>query len=233
MRLSAAALRVSPSDLSGFLGCRHRTGLDLAVEAGHLKVPGWSNPMTDALRQRGAEHERAYVESLRTQGFQIADIDQKQSTDSRVAQTLEAMRRGTEVIVQAALEGNAWLGYADILHRVEAPSALGGWSYEPYDTKLARETRGGTVLQLSVYADLLEGIQQRLPERFWVVTPGDVDGPFVVTPYRYADFAAYVRVVRAQLSTTLSLGHDAVQKAHYPEPVEACDVCRWEERCIK
>ena len=45
--------------------------------------------------------------------------------------------------------------------------------YEPYDTKLARETRGATILQLSVYADLLEGIQQALPERFWVVTPGD------------------------------------------------------------
>ena len=43
------------------------------------------------------------------------------------------------------------------------PSALGDWSYEPYDTKLARETRGGTILQLSVYVDLLEDIQQRAP----------------------------------------------------------------------
>src|SRR5687767_3978667 len=126
MRLTAAALRLSPSDLSGFLGCRHRTGLDLAVEAGNLKVPRWSNPMTDALRQRGVEHERLYVESLRTLGFQIAGIDQTQSTDARVAQTLEAMRRGTEVIVQAALEGDGWLGYADVLQRVPAPSALGG-----------------------------------------------------------------------------------------------------------
>jgi predicted RecB family nuclease len=233
MRLIISDLRLSPSDLSGFLGCRHRTGLDLAVAAGSLKRPEWTDPMTEALRRRGAEHERAYVESLRTVRLGIVEIDQKQPPDGRVAQTLEAMRSGAEVIVQAALEGDSWLGYADILQRVSTPSALGDWSYEPYDTKLARETRGGTVLQLSVYADLLEGIQQRLPERFWVVTPGDVDGPFVVTPYRYADFAAYVRVVRAQLSTTLALGHDAIQKAHYPEPVEACDVCRWEDRCVK
>ena len=160
MLLTASDLRLSPSDLSGFLGCRHRTGLDLAVAAGSLKRPEWSNPMTEALRQRGAEHERAYVESLRAQGLQISEIDQKQSPDARVAETLEAMRRGAEVIVQAALEGDSWLGYADILQRVPTPSALGGWSYEPYDTKLARETRGGTILQLSVYADLLEGIQQ-------------------------------------------------------------------------
>jgi uncharacterized protein len=32
---------------------------------------------------------------------------------------------------------------------VETPSALGVWSYEVIDTKLARETKGGTILQLS------------------------------------------------------------------------------------
>ena len=233
MRLTTSALRLSPSDLSAFLACRHRTGLDLAVAAGGLKRPEWTNTMTDALRQRGAEHERAYVENLRTLGLGIVEIGQEQPPDARVAQTLEAMRTGAEVIVQAALEGDAWLGYADILRRVSTRSALGDWSYEPYDTKLARDTRGGTILQLSVYADLLEGIQQVLPERFWVVTPGNDEAPFVVTPYRYADYAAYVRVVRAQLSATLALGHDAIRTAYYPEPVEACDVCRWNDRCEK
>ena len=81
--------------------------------------------------------------------------------------------------------------------------------------------------------DLLEGIQQVRPKRFWVVTPGDDEAPFVVTPYRYADFAAYVRVVRAQLSATLALGHDAIRQSYYPEPVEGCEVCRWIGRCDK
>ncbi len=233
MRLTTSDLRLSPSDLSGFLGCRHRTGLDLAVAAGSLKRPEWTDSMTEALRRRGAEHERAYVESLRTLGLGMVEIDPKQPPGGRVAQTLEAMRSGAEVIVQAALEGDSWLGYADILQRVSTPSAIGDWSYEPYDTKLARETRGGTILQLSVYVDLLEGIQQVRPGRFWVVTPGDDEAPFVVTPYRYADFAAYVRVVRAQLSATLALGHDAIRQSYYPEPVEACDVCRWIDRCDK
>ena len=233
MRLTTSDLRLSPSDLSAFLGCRHRTGLDLAVAAGSMKRPEWTDPMTEALRRRGAEHERAFAESLRRLGLGIVEIDQEQPPDARVAQTLEAMRSGAEVIVQAALEGASWLGYADILQRVSTPSALGDWSYEPYDTKLARETRGGTILQLSVYVDLLEGIQQVRPKRFWVVTPGDDEAPFVVTPYRYADFAAYVRVVRAQLSATLALGHDAIRQSYYPEPVEGCEVCRWIGRCDK
>jgi uncharacterized protein len=113
---------------------------------------------------------------------------------------------------------------------VDTPSALGAWSYEPYDTKLARETRGGTILQLAVYADLLEQLQGLCPERFYVVTPGG-DGDFITHAYRFADYAAYFRVVRGQLADTIALGHDEILGRHYPEPVEHCDVCRWWDRC--
>ena len=51
------------------------------------------------------------------------------------------------------------MGRADVLRRVEVPSDLGPWSYEVLDTKLARETKGGTVLQLCLYADLIEAVQ--------------------------------------------------------------------------
>ena len=53
-----------------------------------------------------------------------------------------------------------------------------------------RETRGGTILQLTVYVDLLEQIQQVRPERLWVVTPGE-GGGFAATAYRTADYDAY------------------------------------------
>ena len=35
-------------------------------------------------------------------------------------------------------------------------ASLGAWSYQAWDTKLARETKGGTILQLCVYSPLLE-----------------------------------------------------------------------------
>ena len=56
-----------------------------------------------------------------------------------VHQTIEAMRAGRQVIVQGALANGRWSGRTDILKCVEAPSALGDWSYEVIDTKLARE----------------------------------------------------------------------------------------------
>ena len=69
------------------------------------------------------------------------------------------------------LTDDQWLGYADVLRKVDAPGALGAWLYEVQDTKLSRETRGGTILQLGVYSELLGRIQGRTPEFFHVVTP--------------------------------------------------------------
>ena len=238
MHLVDSNLRLAPSDLSEFLSCRHRTGLDLAVAAKALDRPHRHDPMADALRKRGAEHERAYVASLRAKGLQVVEIDQEPPPDAGIARTLDAMRSGADVIVQAALSSHGadtsrgwWFGYADVLQRVPVESDLGDWSYEPYDAKLARETRGGTILQLAVYADLLEHVQRTRPTQFWVVSPGRDGAPFTVTPYRDADYSAYVRLVRRQLGATLALGHEGIQTTHYPEPVEHCEVCRWWDRC--
>jgi hypothetical protein len=57
-------------------------------------------------------------------------------------------RNSRQIIVQGALASGRWSGRT-VLKRVETPSALGVWSYEVIDTKLARETKGGTILQLS------------------------------------------------------------------------------------
>ena len=45
--------------------------------------------------------------------------------------------------LQSRIPG-ARLGRTDILKRVEAPSALGDWSYEVIDTKLAPRTEAKT-----------------------------------------------------------------------------------------
>ncbi len=145
------------------------------------------------------------------------------------------MARGMDVIYQAALARDDWRGYADVLVRVERASALGAWSYEAHDTKLAKETRGGTILQLSAYSELLAGMQGVAPERFHVVTPASeesaADMPFVIHSYRVDDYAAYYRRVRGQLLATLAEGHEPVLARTYPEPAEACELCRWWARC--
>ena len=67
--------------------------------------------------------------------------------------TLSAMRDGAHVIYQAVLFDGRRLGYADFLRRVEQNSNLGSWSYEVWDTKLARHAKASAVLQLCMYSD--------------------------------------------------------------------------------
>jgi predicted RecB family nuclease len=90
------------------------------------------------------------------------------------------------------------------------------------------ETRGGTILQLALYADLLTQAQGVVPERFFVVAPG---APFAIHEYRLADYAAYVRLVRSRMLDAMATGPDKLLSRSYPEPVEHCDVCPWWQRC--
>jgi predicted RecB family nuclease len=218
-------LILSATDLSIFLSCRHRTALDLSVALGEREKPTWVDPFAEVLRERGREHERKYVESLRVSGLIVVDLA---GTDNAHRLTIEAMRAGAGAIVQACLRNDKWLGYADILQRVEVPSALGAWSYEVYDTKLARQTKAGTILQLAVYSDLLGDLQGLRPAHFHVVTPDPVNP---LQRYRLADYEAYFRQIRWELEGQVVHDERVTASITYPEPVEHCQVCRWFMHC--
>lgn len=243
MLKSNSDLRLSPSDLSNHLACRHLTTLDLAVARGEREKPVLHSKFLDMLRARGEEHEKAYVASLRVRGLSVVDLTEgKELTDTAFERTRRAMRDGVDVIVQAPLGHEGFAGYADVLLRVGTPSALGAWSYEVVDTKLARKTRGGTILQLCVYSEIVGDYQGAAPERFHVVSPGE---PFVEQAYRVDEFWAYYRLVKARLGSVVSaIGGPEGPPAHvgagasdqvstYPEPVPHCDICRWWEVCAK
>ena len=128
----------------------------------------------EVLVERGALHEQSYLDHLEANGLPILRIDGIGiGVDTHaVAQTLNAMRAGAPILAQGALQAGRWGGRADILRRIEKPSDLGAWSYEVVDTKLARETKGNTVLQICLYSDLLAHAQKLTPEFAYVVTPG-------------------------------------------------------------
>lgn len=181
------------------------------------------------LQERGLAHERRYADTLRAQGLTIVDLAEYSGEDA-VDRSLNAMRSGTSIILQSALRNGRWFGRPDVLCRVDTPSAFGPWSYQVFDTKLAKETRGGTVLQLALYSELLGIVQGSIPEKFHVVTP---DPNMPVQSFRIQDFSAYFRFIRARLEETAQRDPDAIAAANYPEPVEHCDVCRWWSVCDK
>ncbi len=228
MRRIKDSLELSASDLVGYLNCRHLSDLDRAVAEGSLAKPTVRNdPLLQLLWERGSIHEQNYVEHVAKNGLQPVRIDGVGVTDEAVSQTLAAMKQGSPVIVQGALSHDHWIGRADVLRRVETPSTFGKWSYEVVDTKLTRETKAGTVLQLCLYSDLLTKAQGVEPEYMYVVTPWS---EFQLQPYRFADYAAYFRKVKHGLLTATAERNAAET---YPDPIEHCDICRWREPCEK
>lgn len=230
MRAFGRELILSATDLSNFLSCRHRTALEMAAAQGKRQRPQWHDPLLEILFKRGLEHEKNYVQSLESSGRLVLDLSDVKEPGAAIARTLDAMRAGADVIVQAALGDDNWYGRPDVMMRVDAPSALCAWSYQVADTKLARETRAGTILQLGLYSELLSAAQGRSPEHFHVVTP-DPDAP--IHSFRVDDYAAYFRLIRARMQETIAQDVELIAAANYPEPVDHCDVCPWSSECRK
>lgn len=144
MKQSGERLQLSATDLANHLACRHLSHLDLAAARGLRQPPDWYAPDVALLRQRGSEHEAAFLSHLEAQGLRLARPGDGPDEETGLGRTMSAMREGADVIVQATLVNGHWSGRADVLRRVERPSRFGGWSYEVWDTKLSRETRGGS-----------------------------------------------------------------------------------------
>ncbi len=155
--------------------------------------------------------------------LRLEEIEQR----SPVLRTIQAMREGPDVIVQAFLGLDRWRGRADILLKVNRPSDLGDWSYEVIDTKLAQETRAGTILQLCLYSNIVGEFQGTPPEFMHVVAPGHAFQP---ETFRVDDFMAYYRLVQQNLVGAAD-SYSPDSPGTYPEPVPQCDICRWWSHC--
>jgi uncharacterized protein len=183
--------------------------------------------MLEILEERGRTHEAAYLDHLcKSRGLEVVKLGGLADGDDAVEKTVAAMHDGIPVIAQATLRDGRWYGRADVLLRTDHASGLGAWSYEVVDTKLASETRGGTVLQLCLYSDLVARVQDLLPDRMSVVSPGRYAEP---DRFRTRDFFAYYRWVRSRLERAVEAWREPSET--YPEPVPNCDVCRWWPHC--
>jgi predicted RecB family nuclease len=264
MRIIGGKIRLAATDLGNHLACRHLTTLDLQVARGKRAAPDWAAPDLKIIQELGLRHEAAYLAHLAEQNvpeggrkLEVVNLGAIKDEERLVAETLALMERGVDVIAQGGLGDGDWFGRPDVLRRVAKPSQKWAWSYEVADTKLARETKATTILQLSLYAELLEKVQGAKPEFLWVIPPG---GGFGGEKYPVLEYAAYYRHVKKKLLGTVQeqwpveravAGAESVHHAiaaggqyalaferemtpvqgTYPEPVEHCNICRWFKEC--
>jgi predicted RecB family nuclease len=219
MKYVTEIFQLSATDLSNHLSCYHLTQLNRLVAQGKIKKHTWYDPSLEILIQRGQEHEAAYVQHLIHKGLTVVSLRGQSLTA-----TTDAMQKGADVIVQARLDHEQWMGYADILLKVPGESKFGNWAYEVQDTKLAQNTKAATILQLCLYTELLSELQGNVPEKMHVVKPGE---NFPSEAYRYAEFQAYYRQVKKNFERIMN-GPEATT---YPDPVEHCSICAWWQVC--
>jgi predicted RecB family nuclease len=213
----------SATDIANFLACQHLTTLDRAEAAGEIARPFFADPGIELLAKLGLEHEQAYFHHLADdQRVEIFEIPSDMPWGDAVKATLGALRRGAGAVHQATFQEGQWRGRSDFLIRVEMPSALGPWSYEVVETKLARSTKARALIQLCFYSDVLSRIQGMEPEWMHVVLGGGAK------PEKFPgrQYLAYFRKVRHEFEGAWTGTEDT-----YPEPTEHCDVCFWFPIC--
>ena len=148
MRIRNNTIALSATDLANhlFLSSSHDAGSPSRQKRTRCSRVGKSSSRL-CFQQRGLEHEKAYIETLRSKGLAVVDLsDEPEETATEAMRT--ALENAAEVIVQGTIAADGWRGRADVMLRVARPSALGDWSYEVVDCKLSRKTKAETILQL-------------------------------------------------------------------------------------
>jgi uncharacterized protein len=142
---------LSASRLNDFLGCPHQTALWLAG----IKPEDEADATLQLVRDKGFEHEAAVLARLEGLHGPAERIPSDGSLADRARLTREAIERGAKLIYQGALTKAAWLGYPDFLVRNGSAQTM---DLQPEDAKLSRKAKGEYVLQLGIYAELLEAL---------------------------------------------------------------------------
>ncbi len=227
----AAGLILSATDLTDRLACEHLTEQRRLLALGRRSAPhAWDDPHGDLIRERGDAHEKEQLERL----IEVAGGDW---VDLAPARALPAHGRRARGLARAHRAGHArWraaavpggpvrralAGARRLLRRVARPSALGDWSYEVIDTKLARHVRPATVHQLALYSRLVASVQG--------VAPGARardPGYGAEVPVALGRYAALHRHRERRLEATVAAG----DRVTYPEPTAHCDICRFAREC--
>jgi predicted RecB family nuclease len=190
-----STVQLSATDVANLSACDHLVALEVDALRGRRVRPTTYSSVTSRLIELGRAHESRYLDYLKQHGKSIEEILVAASSEEGRARTLDAMRRGIDVVYQGVLGGDGWFGRADFLVRVDTPSSLGAHSYEVVDTKWSTEAKGRALLQLCLYSQLLADLQRALPASMHIVLGDGTREAFATRQY-----LAYFRRVASEVA---------------------------------
>lgn len=223
---------ISTTDLLKFLSCEELSTFDSLRSRGLLEplVQEDSSKLAARLGLVSEADVLAYFSSRHPDLVKITGND-----EAAHQATVSAMNKGASLIYQGLLICKfgdvAYESRPDFLIRVDYPSSLGSYSYEPIDSKLAKSPQLEGVFQILDYADALSITQEVLPRRVHLYLAGSLQVSFKTE--------AYIEEVRLQKERFLrhiskappaSLDSDLLAKLD-PRPNSHCALCDWSRTC--
>lgn len=215
----------SASDLVGFSRSPFASWMDrLRLE--HPQLAPERDPadsLMELLADKGNDHELALLGRLKNQGLSVIEIPTQSITfEEQHLATKNAMQSGADVIFQAALELLPFRGFADFLVKVPnaegQSSSLGDYHYEVWDTKLAKTVKPYFVIQLCLYAEMLESLQAVRPEHLVIALGSGTNKRLRTDDYFYYCHSLKQRFLETQ---------KAFDYRQMPNPADSADFGRW------
>lgn len=206
---------LSASRLNDYLGCPHQSALWLAGVSPNAAP----DPTLELIRERGFEHEAVVLKHLEDALGAAASIPSDGAMPSRVDATLQAIKAGAALIYQGALVHGNWLGLPDFLIRT---SAAEGAAYIPEDAKLARKAKAEHVLQLGIYAELIESVLGHPVSEGVIHVGGGVPARFDLRRTRF---------ILKRLMQRFEAFVAQPNRSTRPVPCAACAQCDYRARC--
>lgn len=209
----------SPSDLTRYMESPFASWMDRYALECPSRAPekDEDDVLMGTLQSKGFAHEDEQELRFKDQGLSVLKVEGATSKKQKDL-TLSAMRDGFDVIVQARLESNPFLGFADFLVKVSGASKFGSYHYEVWDTKLANKIKPTFAIQLCCYAEMLETIQGLCPINITVALGNGEQAILRTSDY----FHYYRELKKSFLSTQTQFNPDCM-----PDPAESMSWGNW------
>jgi len=156
------------------------------------------------------------ADTLRAEDKNVVLVSWEASEPERRSATLEAMRHGSDFIVNGQLALGPLSGSANLLMRTTGYSELGSFLYVPCSTQ--PKTSMHSALRLCFLADLLHSLQGQLPPQMLIIR-GGTD----VVPLQTEDHIYHYRAVKQRFMAA----EHAFRKHKMPDPSESSHFGRW------
>ena len=231
--------------------CGHSLWRDIQHAAGELPGPVVFKDELRTLRSKlGVSHEQKWLERLAALGVSIIEVGAEGSDEDRVARTLAAMEERADAIHGGRIAFGRWSGEPDLLIRSDVIRRIRGAAtiknpqeaitrYEAGDMKLAGDLAVTALLQVGLYAELIDLVQgipvtdrHQHEMHFFLGAADDDQNKEELQGLRSWSTAAVGAYVRRHMSNVeVAWDNNGASLPADPEPVDYCGRCAWERNC--